>query len=234
MQKTTLSLMMLLGGLARGDYSESPVVNGGTITGKVTWDGPPPKEETTKVTQDPSTCGATRAQTSVLVATDGAVENVVVYLVDITSGKKATFEAKPVLDQKTCHYTPNVQVIGMNTELQVKNSDPILHNVHAYVGQGGSTLINLAMPKQGMVIGKKIKKAGGMTLKCDVHNFMRGAFFVAENPYYAITGPDGTYTIGDVPPGTYRIATFHEVASPKTASVTVAPNGTATFSPKIK
>jgi hypothetical protein len=215
-------------------YTEAPVTNGGTISGKITWDGAAPPAVTVPVKQDPATCGATRELQESQVSAEGGVANVVVYLVDITSGKKLELPDKPVLDQKTCHYTPNVQVIAVNSELQVKNSDPILHNVHAYTGQGGATVLNLAMPKQDMVIGKKIKKLGGVTLKCDVHDFMRGAFFVAENPYFAITRPDGTYSITDVPPGTYSIATFHEVAQPKQGSVTVTAGGTATFSAKIK
>ncbi len=147
------------------------------------------------------------------------MENVIVYLVDIKSGKKMDLPAQPMVDQKSCHYEPNVQIIAKDSTLQVKNSDPILHNIHSYLGT--TTVINLAEPKQGMVIPKKITKAGGMTLKCDIHNFMRGAIFTADNPYAVLTGKDGTFEIKDVPPGTYEIALFHEVLSPKSGTVTV-------------
>jgi hypothetical protein len=229
-----LLVLLLATTSALAGYTEAPVANGGTISGKVSWEGPPPPDTKVVVKQDPGTCGATRELQEVEVSKEGGLANVVVYLVDIASGKKMDLPARPVLDQKGCHYTPTIQVIAVNSELQVKNSDPILHNVHAYAGQGGSTVLNLAMPKQDMVIGKKLKKAGGVTLKCDVHDFMRGAFFVAANPYFAVTGADGTYSITDVPPGTYAIATFHEVAQPREGNVTVAPGGTATFSPRVK
>jgi hypothetical protein len=234
MRSRLLFLIFMTSARAFGGYTEAPVTNGGTITGRVTWDGAPPVTPPTPVKQDPGTCGATRESTSVQVSKEGGVANVVVYLVDITSGKKMELPVKPVLDQKGCHYLPTMQVIARNSELQVKNSDPILHNVHAYTGQGGATVLNLAMPKQDMVIGKKITKPGGMTLKCDVHDFMRAAFFVAENPYFAVTGTDGTFSITDVPAGTYTIATFHEVANGKQASVTVPAGGNVTFSPRIK
>ena len=224
--------LVLCSSLAWAEYTEAPVTNGGSIVGKVTYDGTAPKPQTLTITQDPTTCGATRVEDSLIVASDGAVENVVVYLVDITAGKKMDLPSQPVLDQKGCHYTPHVQVIAKGSELQVKNSDPILHNVHSYLGT--STVLNLAMPKQGMVIPKKVTKAGGMTLKCDVHNYMRGAIFTADNPYVAITGKDGTFEIKDVPPGTYQIATFHEVASPKTGSVTIKGGDKATYNVKIK
>ena len=234
MRPTLLALLVIGSSSALAGYTEAPVTNPGTITGKVTWDGAPPPPVKVAVKQDPGTCGTTRELQEVEVSKDGGVANVVVYLVDITSGKKLELPPRPELDQKGCHYTPAVQVVAVNSELQVKNSDPILHNVHAYAGQGGSTVLNIAMPKQDMVVGKKLRKPGGVTLKCDVHDFMRGAFFVAENPYFAITRPDGSYTITDVPPGTYAIATFHEVAQPRQGSVTVTAGGSATFSPKLK
>jgi plastocyanin len=225
-------VLILSSSMAWAEYTEAPVTNGGSVVGKVTYDGTPPKAATIPVTQDPATCGATRLEDAWSIGADGAVENVVVYLVDIKSGKKMDFPAQPVIDQKGCHYLPHVQIIGKGSELQVKNSDPILHNIHSYLGT--STVINLAEPKQGMVIPKKITKAGGMTLKCDIHNFMRGAIFTAETPYAVLTGKDGTFEIKDVPPGTYEVATFHEVASPKSVSITVKAGEKVTFSPKIK
>ena len=218
--------------LAAADYTEAPVTNGGTIVGKVTYDGSPPKPQTVTITQDPATCGTSRVEDAWAIAVDGGVENVVVYLVDISSGKKNDLPAQPVLDQKGCHYLPHTQVIAKGSELQVKNSDPILHNVHSYLGT--STVFNFAQPKQGSVTPKKVAKAGGITLKCDVHNFMRGAIFSADNPYAVVTGKDGTYEIKDVPPGTYQIATFHEVGGPKSGSVTVKGGDKVTFNAKIK
>jgi plastocyanin len=224
--------LVLCSSIASAAYTEAPVTNGGTIVGKITYDGTPPKPQDLAVTQDPATCGTTRLEDSWIVGADGAVANVVVYLSDIASGKKMDLPSEPVLDQKGCHYVPHVQVIRKGADLQIKNSDPILHNVHSFAGT--TTVINLAMPKQGMVIPKKVSKAGGMTLKCDVHSFMRGAIFAADNPYASITGKDGTFEIKDVPPGTYEIQTFHEVAGPKTGSITVKGGDKVTFTAKIK
>ena len=103
-------------------------------------------------------------------------------------------------------YQPHTQIIAKGSELQVTNSDPILHNIHSYLGT--TTVLNLAEPKQGMVIPKKITKAGGMTLKCDIHDFMRGAIFTAETPYAVLTGKDGTFEIKDSPAGDLRDCHF--------------------------
>ena len=184
------------------------------------------------ITQDPATCGASRDLDEWLISPTGGVKNAVVYLVDIKSGKKMDLPAKPLLDQKGCHYDPHTQVIARNADLQVKNSDPILHNIHSYLE--GRTVLNIAEPKQGMVVEKKMNKAGGQTLKCDVHNFMRGGLFVAENPYAAVTDADGKYELKDVPAGTYQIGTFHEVGGTKLGTVTVPAGGKVTYDAKTK
>ncbi len=229
-----LTLAALLVSLpAAAQYTETAVSNGGTIKGKITYNGKPPAPKQIPITKDPKICGTTHDDDTFVIGKDGGVKNVVVYLSDITSGKKMDADMKPVLDQKGCHYEPHVQVVPVHAVLQVKSSDPILHNVHSFLN--GSTVINFAMPPQpGLVLTKKLDKPGGEQLKCDVHNFMTGGIFVASNPYYAMTGDDGAYEIKEVPPGTYAIATWHQAAGPLSGSVTVPAGGSATFDGKVR
>ena len=232
MRTAVLTGALILATAARAQYTEAAVTNGGTITGRITYDGTAPAPEKVTNAQDPGTCGTSREIDEWIVSSSGGVKNVVVYLVDIKSGKKMDLPSQPVLDQKGCRYDPHTQVIAKNSSLQVKNSDPILHNIHSY--QEGRTILNIAEPKQGMVVEKKMTKVGGESLKCDVHNFMRGGLFVAENPYAAVTDADGKYELKDVPAGTYQIATFHEVAGTRMASVTVPAGGKVTYDAKVK
>jgi hypothetical protein len=229
-----LFLAALLASLpAAAEYTETQVTNGGSVKGRITYNGKAPAPKKITITKDPKICGAARDDDTFVIAGDGGVKNVVVYLSDISSGKKMDAEMKPVLDQKGCHYVPHVQVVPVHALLQVKSSDPILHNVHSFLN--GSTVINFAMPPQpGLVLTKKLDKPGGEQLKCDVHSFMTGGIFVASNPYYALTGDDGKYEIKDVPPGTYAIATWHQAAGPLSGSVTVPAGGTATFDGKVR
>ncbi|MGZ6123996.1 MAG: carboxypeptidase regulatory-like domain-containing protein [Myxococcales bacterium] len=218
---------------AAAQYTEAPVTNGGRVKGRITYNGKAPAPKKITITKDPKICGASRDDDTFLIAKDGGVKNVVVYLSDITSGKKVTADMKPVLDQKGCHYEPHVQVVPLHATLQVKSSDPILHNVHSFLN--GGTVINFAMPPQpGLVLTKKLDKPGGEQLKCDVHSFMTGGIFVAGNPYFALTDDDGSYEIKDVPAGTYSIATCHQAAGPLSGSVTVAAGSAATIDGKVR
>ena len=139
MRKAVLLVASTVGFLCRAEYTEAPVTNGDTISGRITYDGTPPAPEKVTVTQDPATCGNSRELDEWAVSSSGGVKDVVVYLVDIKSGKKMELPAKPVLDQHGCRYSPHTQIIGQNADLQVKNSDPILHNIHSYQeGRGQS------------------------------------------------------------------------------------------------
>jgi hypothetical protein len=218
---------------AFAEYTEVEIRDGGSIRGKITYNGRPPSPQKIVVTRDNKVCGTSRADDTFIVAADGGVKNVVVYLSDVAAGKIMDRDVKPVLDQKECNYVPRLQVVPLHSTLLIKSSDLILHNVHSFLN--GSTVINVAVPPQkGLVLGRKLDRAGGQQLKCDVHGFMRGGIFVADNPYFAVTAEDGTFAILDVPAGTYNLNTWHEAAGSIAQEVTVEPGGSATFNGKIR
>ena len=47
-------------------------------------------------------------------------------------------------------------------------------------------------------------------IKCNVHSWMHAYIGVVDNPYFAVTGPDGTFEWKNVPPGDYTIGVWHE------------------------
>src|SRR3989454_9253944 len=218
---------LLLSLPAAAEYAAADLTNGGTIKGKITYNGKPPPPKKIMITKDPKICGTSRDDDTFEIAPDGGVRNVVVYLADIKSGKKVEGEMKPELDQKGCHYQPHVQVVALHSTLQVKSSDPILHNVHSYLN--GTTVINFAVPPQpGLVLPKKLDKPGGQQLKCDVHNFMTGGFFVAENSYYALSREDGTSEITCTTGGHCTTSTSSPAAGPPRQPIPVAAGGKGT------
>ena len=142
------------------------------------------------------------------------------YLADIAKGKAWPVEAKkPEINNNKCKFEPNIQVIRVGG-LDVVNSDPMLHNTHGYYGK--RTVFNLALPNQGQRIPVELPRPGEVRIDCDAHGWMEAWVYVVDNPYYAITGADGKFSISDVPAGNYKLIVYHPFTGPNEQAVTVA------------
>jgi hypothetical protein len=67
-----------------------------------------------------------------------------------------------------------------------------------------------------------------VSLECNVHGWMQAYAGVVAHPFFAVTGPDGTFSLKGLPPGTYTIEAWHERYGVQTATVTVAGTETKT------
>ncbi len=214
-------------------YQAGAVANGGQVTGKVTFHGTAPAPKQIAITKDNAVCG-TGAREVVEVAVQGdALQNAVVYVTKVDQGKEWGPVQTPVLDQKGCRYLPDVLIVPKDADLRVRNSDPVLHNIHTYeiIGKVRRSLFNVSQPDAGEITQPvKLKKGNSIKIECDAHDFMHAWAFAAENPYAAVTGADGSFSIGDLPAGTYEVKAWHPVLGEKTASVTVAPGAAASAS----
>jgi len=150
----------------------------------------------------------------------GKLENVWVH---VTKGAKETAKAPDTaveMDQKDCMYEPRMTTAVVGQKIQAKNGDPVLHNVHTYLGS--STLFNKGMPNdKAAPIEYVAKEEGMMKWKCDVHPWMRGFIGISKNPYQAVTGADCSFKIDNVPPGKYTIESWHEKYGVKKQDITV-------------
>ena len=206
----------------------------GSITGKVTFDGKAPAVELVRVSSDMGCvqdAGPNPPSNAVLVASDGALQNVFVYIKDGLD-PSYSFDAptEPVmLDQKGCFYTPRVLGLRVGQPLEVSNDDPTFHNVHA-------------LPKMNMEFNQGLNVRGSrlrrtfttaevmMRFKCDVHGWMAAWVGVLPHPFFAVTGADGSFDLKGVPPGTYTVEAWHERFGTRTAQVIVADHQTQTAS----
>ncbi|MFQ5798014.1 MAG: carboxypeptidase regulatory-like domain-containing protein [Bacteroidota bacterium] len=193
-------------------YKPVTVSDGGAIAGKVKFVGMPTIEKL-EVGKDTRHCGIAKTSPRLNVDKSGGVKNAVVMLIDIKKGKAIDVPAKAVIDQKGCEYIPHVQAVSVGTQLEVVNSDAILHNVHGYNPQG-RTLFNIAQPIKGQRTSSKrmrLKEPGVYSFACDAGHIWMSAFVVVvEHPYFAVTDEKGTFKIENVPPGTYKIKMWHE------------------------
>lgn len=212
-----VGFLAMIGGSAQA-YDVMTVEGGGTIEGVIRYNG---EVETTMVipSKDISVCGAPREEPLILVGADQGVESAVVYLVGVESGKDwPSAGAAPTLNQENCRFEPQVQAIPVGT-LDIINSDPLLHNTHGYYGR--RTAFNLALPNQGQVIPTELQRPGTVRVDCDAHGWMEGWIYVVDNPYYAVTGADGSFSIPDVPPGDYTLVAVQPFTGPMEVPVTV-------------
>ena len=211
-------------------YETIAVDEGGAVAGTVRLSAslPPPAE--TPVLKDQAICGEHTPDPSLESGKENTIANVVVSLVGVTQGKEMPALPAPAkLDQKQCVYIPHIQILPPGTSVDIYNSDPILHNVHAYMN-GSNTIFNLALPVQGFRIRRRLDDPGLVSLKCDAgHTWMSGYIVVQEHPYYALTTADGAYLIEDIPAGEYRLRIWHEWLGESEVSVLIEPGTTTTI-----
>lgn len=186
------------------------VKNGGTVTGRIVFDGTPPSPRMLKVDKDPDVCGGNRPSEELLVGKSGGIKNVVVSISGIKKGKKWNLSKKFVFDQKKCRFVPHVLLIRPKAKGKVLNSDSVGHNFHTV--SKGIYNINKKIKANGKmkVRKKKIKKSGKIRVKCDLHTWMGGWWIVAESPYTELSDEAGKFTITDVPAGKYTLKVWQE------------------------
>jgi plastocyanin len=197
----------------------------GRVTASVKLEGAVPAASIMKLTGDPkcvSESGSSeRAEETIVTGDNQALQNVFVYVKDGLASFSFPVPQEPVvLDQDKCRYTPRVVGVRVGQPLQVKNSDPLLHNVRAdgTINQG----FNRSTPIEGMSFNHLFATREVMVpFKCDVHAWMTAYVGVLDHPYFGTTGADGRVVLANLPPGTYTIEAWHETLGAKTQQVTI-------------
>jgi Carboxypeptidase regulatory-like domain len=232
------SLLMAAAGLLGSTptaqaYDAVSVADGGSIKGKVVFNGTLPPKRKIVPTKDREVCGSgVREVDQILIGGDKSVQDAIVYLKAVEKGKAWPKLAKtPEIDNVKCDFQPHVMVMPVG-DIVVVNTDPVLHNTKSFIDR--VPIFNLALPNQGQRITRPIKKSGIMRVECDAHGWMLGWVYVADNPYYAITTKDGAFTIADIPPGNYTLVAWQEFTGPTEVPVTVKAKEAATLNVELK
>jgi plastocyanin len=222
----SLMLATMLATTARA-YEAETVKDGGTISGKVKFDGKPPVRKPVEISKDREVCGAVpHYDESLVVDAGGGIANAVVSIPGIAKGAPLTPAKDVKFDQKNCDYTPHVLAFAAGSTVAIINSDGILHSVRTESKRNPA--LDMAHPAFKRVMVVPVKYPELIAVSCDAHNWMHGWWFVAGNPYYAVTDAGGNFTIKDVPPGTYKLEVWQETLGTETRKVTVEPGKTVT------
>ena len=211
----------------------------GTIVGHVHYMGPTPVNPVIRMGADPRCnklyVGKRPTSQAFIVGADGAFANVLVNLDG--SFPSTPVPATPVvLDQKDCQYVPRVLGARIGQTLQVKNDDPTEHNLHSASMAGND--FNTTQPSNSMPFEFKLKAAELLHVRCDNHTWMTGYVGIFDNPYFAVSGADGSFTIANVPAGKQTVKAWHEVMGMQKQMVDVQAGKTTTvdftFAPRQK
>jgi hypothetical protein len=204
MTNRILTLLALVGSLQ--------MLRAADITGKITLKGTPPPERVIDMSAYPQ-CAAMHTgpvkTTHFVVGPGGGLANVFVYIKSGLEGKSFPVPTtEPVLDQQGCEYHPYVMGVMVDQKFKILNSDDTMHNVHALPRVNAE--FNFAQAVKGSVAVRSFSKPEVLIrFKCDVHPWMFAYVGVVDNPFFAVTGKDGSFTLKNLPPGKYTVAAVY-------------------------
>lgn len=214
--------------------SSAPAVDpatAATVTATVRFEGTVPAPAMFRLDGDPKCVtengGKERAHESLVVGENRALQNVFVYVKDGIGVHGSPIPTEPVvLDQDKCRYTPRVQGVRVGQPLEIRNSDPLLHNVRS------NAAINQPFNKSTPVEGAKFTHTFAtrevmVPFKCDVHKWMSAYVGVLDHPFHAVTTGNGRFELKGLPPGTYTIEAWHEKLGTQTQMVTIGEKQTS-------
>ncbi len=211
-------------------YFKVDSATAGVIAGKILFTGKAGPSKKVDMEEDPQCNKLHKTDVldqSVAVNKNGTLANVFVYIKGGLEGKHfLPPSTAAVMDQKGCWFVPRVLGIQTGQELQVTNSDPVTHNIHprAHVNREW----NQSQAEGTPPLQRKFSREEIMIrVKCNIHGWMHAWIGVVDNPYFAVTGTDGTFELKNVPPGEYTIEAWQEDLGVEEQHVTVVPSGKA-------
>lgn len=226
-------------------YESGPVKGGATVRGTVTVAGtvPAPKEFELRRFPDYEFCGTlsddrgNRRLREVTFRPDGGLKDVVVMVEGVKQGKPFAFTDAEV-EAALCQFLPFVTVVSDTRRVTVFNRDPVPHDIQALASeQTGSDMVFYRPSLEASGTTNLVQLAKGQhafTMHCSQHPYMQNWGYAVDNPYYAVTDATGSFSIEDLPSGTYRLKAWHPILGTQEQELTVAPNETASLELSFK
>jgi hypothetical protein len=224
---------------AKVKYTEGTVENGGSVKGKVSFEGAIPDSaiENILITKNPDVCGDGEREVIWIDVKDGALRGVFVFIEKIKEGKawEKPEGGQYVVDQKGCRFRPWAQVLRPGPII-IRNSDPgVLHNINTREMIGVEkgrvvkrTMFNFGQPDPGDIEQDvKPRRSPYISINCEAHNFMFGFLMAPPHPYAVVVGEDGSFEIGDIPAGDYTLKAWHPTIGLQEAKISVPAGGAA-------
>jgi plastocyanin len=207
--------------------ADAPRRAGGTIKGTIKWEGKAVKNKVIDMGSADPVCtemhaGQELREEKTIINGNGTLKNVVIYLEGVEKKDWPVRADTVTLDQKGCQYVPHVVAIQVGQKLEIRNSDKTTHNVHfksKYNGDWNKTQSEVGTVPPDKEVSRP--EIGSAFFKCDIHTWMESRVAIFDHPFFAVSGEDGSFSIADVPPGTYKLKAWHEKEKEQEQSITV-------------
>jgi len=126
----------------------------------------------------------------------------VVYL-DGNFPRPASLPTKEV-EQKDLTFIPALLPIEVGTKVQFPNLDDQYHNIFSYSPAKRFDL-GRYRPEERPIPSVTFDQAGLVTLRCDIHEHMRGLILVLNTPYFMMTDTAGRFRLDKLPAGRHTL-----------------------------
>ena len=198
------------------------IANTSRLVGQVTFSGSPASGPSLTITKSHEVCGDEIPDERIQVSSEGHLANVVVIVHGVAPNNARTPGARASVLVTGCRYSPRIQAVSVGATLELRNLDPIPHDIVAD-RDGEEELFQASLPFENRLVLQRMKRPGVVSLRCnDGHYWASASVVVTMSRHYAVTGADGSFAIDDVPPGTYRVEAWHESLGRIEESVVVA------------
>src|SRR5262245_51260503 len=135
------------------------------------------------------------------------VPDAVVYVREV-KGEAFTPPAEPyVMDQIDQQFSPHILPILVGGRVRFPNQDDIHHSLFSF---SPAKTFELPLYKGEPADPVAFEKPGVVKLGCNIHDWMSGVILVLSNPYFAVTGEDGSAGLPVPKAGRYELEVFHE------------------------
>ena len=126
----------------------------------------------------------------------------VVYL-DGSFPKSSSPPTKQVV-QKNLTFVPSLLPVQVGTRVEFPSLDDTYHNIFSYSPAKRFDL-GRYRPDERPIPSQVFDTPGLVTLRCDIHEHMRGLILVLDTPYFVMTDTDGRFRLRGLPSGHYTL-----------------------------
>ncbi|MGH9430931.1 MAG: carboxypeptidase regulatory-like domain-containing protein [Terriglobia bacterium] len=230
MSRRTLGVLIVAIGLIaflRPIRGRGKAAAGGEIRGSVHFQGVKPHLPQISMAQD-RVCASEQSgpvyPEDGQVNSNGTLPNVFLYIKEGLGSQTYKPPSTPVtLAQRRCQYEPHVLGIMVGQPLQVVSEDPTTHNTHVMAKDNRSWNVS-QQPGSQPLIERFTHPEIMIPVKCNQHPWMKAYIGVTSNPFYAVTGKEGSFVIRGLPPGNYTLAAWTASFGTREQQVTVQSN----------